>query len=75
MPVNRPWQPFAELTTRVLVKVDRERRDRCANCQQRRVLYRIGLLSNSNVAQTEARCRQCWGMLENARVRPSHDPA
>jgi hypothetical protein len=58
------WSPFVEVPTRITVHVLRlTGRSRCANCQVRRVIYRIALSTVAGTDTTEARCRECWGML------------
>ncbi len=54
-----------EFPARVVVRVIREPRDHCYNCQHRRVLYRIAVSTSIGAAQadkTEARCAPCWGI-------------
>ncbi len=59
MPV---WLPAIEVPVRLTVRVVREHRDHCANCGQRRVLYRIQVGSGRKSDTTERRCALCWGI-------------
>lgn len=63
-PLTEPlFPPMVEVPVRLAIAVIREPRARCSNCQLRRVLYRIEATAGPNPDRTDARCRQCWGMV------------
>ncbi len=57
-----PWMEYLSFPTFARVVVIREPRDRCANCHQRRVLYRLQIVTAAGGDKTEARCAPCWGI-------------
>jgi len=57
------WDELLTVPTFVSVEIVREPRHPCVNCRHRRVLYRIGLIAGGGRDTTEARCRECWGMI------------
>lgn len=55
-------------SAQVIVQVQRaDRRARCYNCRQRRVVYRIAVWVGTPIlpeSKTEQRCAPCWGIRE-----------
>lgn len=63
VPVVEPDESVVELRASTLVFMERRRRGKCAGCELRRVLYRVGVRTILRTPEfTEARCATCWGI-------------